>query len=33
MWETKPRRTPKKRLLDLMGLEQATRAKTLQAVG
>jgi len=33
MWETKPRRTPRKGLLDLMGLEQATRAKTLQAVG
>jgi len=33
MWETNPRRTPQKRLLDSMGLEQSTRAKTLQAIG
>ena len=33
MWETKPRTTPRKILVDLMGLEQATRTKTLQALG
>ena len=31
MWETKPRTTPQKTSRLLMGLEQVTRPKTLQA--